>query len=311
MPKLINYPHLANQVFGVPHYATPQTLNAVKAVVVPRILSGSLTFSDLELNKISLSTNDVDGTVVTSTAVPVKVIPIHGLLTTRRGSINAACTELVSYEKLSADINQALNDASIKEIVLDINSGGGSATGCKELADFIFQAREIKPITAIVNYCAFSAAYFIASACSKIIISETSGVGSIGVILEHMEMSKFEENEGVKFTTLYRGDYKNAGSIHEPLSDHAMEFLNAQLDWMYKLFTESVAKYRGIDVQTVINTQARCYFGDEAITAGLADELQTPQNAINLIASQYQQQAKPVQHNIKIRAQAIEHASRI
>ncbi|WP_294844458.1 S49 family peptidase [uncultured Gilliamella sp.] len=310
MPKLINYPHLANQVFGVPHYATPQTLNAVKAVVVPRILSGSLTFSDLELNKISLSTNDVDGTVVTSTAVPVKVIPIHGLLTTRRGSINAACTELVSYEKLSADINQALNDASIKEIVLDINSGGGSATGCKELADFIFQAREIKPITAIVNYCAFSAAYFIASACSKIIISETSGVGSIGVLLEHMEMSKLEENEGVKFTTFYRGDYKNAGSIHEPLSDHAMEFINAQLDWMYKLFTESVAKYRGVDVQTVINTQARCYFGNEAISAGLADELQTPQNAINLIASQYQQQAK-AQNNFKIRAQAIDHASRI
>lgn len=311
MPKLINYPHLANQVFGVPHYATSQTLNAVKAVVVPRMLSGSLTLSDLDLNRINLGSNNVEATAVTSTTSPVKVIPIHGLLTTRRGSINAACTELVSYEKLRADINQALNDSSIKEIVLDINSGGGSATGCKELADFIFQAREIKPITAIVNYCAFSAAYFIASACSKIIISETSGVGSIGVILEHMEMSKFEENEGVKFTTLYRGDYKNAGSIHEPLSDHAMEFLNAQLDWMYKLFTESVAKYRGIDVQTVINTQARCYFGDEAITAGLADKLQTPQNAINLIASQYQQQAKPVQHNIKIRAQAIEHASRI
>lgn len=274
MPKLINYPHLANQVFGVPHYATPQTLNAVKAVVVPRMLSGSLTLSDLELNKINLSTNDVEATAVTSTASPVKVIPIHGLLTTRRGSINAACTELVSYEKLRTDINQALNDASIKEIVLDINSGGGSATGCKELADFIFQAREIKPITAIVNYCAFSAAYFIASACSKIIISETSGVGSIGVILEHMEMSKLEENAGVKFTTLYRGDYKNAGSIHEPLSDHALEFLNAQLDWMYKLFTESVAKYRGVDVQTIINTQARCYFGNEAISTGLADELQ-------------------------------------
>jgi len=76
MPKLINYPHLANQVFGVPHYATPQTLNAVKTVVVPRMLSGSLTLSDLELNKINLSTNDVEATAVTSTASPVKVIPI-------------------------------------------------------------------------------------------------------------------------------------------------------------------------------------------------------------------------------------------
>lgn len=311
MQKIINYPHLANQVFGVPHYATPQTLDAVKAVIIPRILNASMSFSELELNKINLSLNNNDVNKITSNANPIKVISVHGLLTSRRGSINAACTELVSYEKLRSDINQALNDESIKEIVLDINSGGGAATGCKELADFIFQSREIKPITAIVNFYAFSAAYFIASACSKIIISETSGVGSIGVIIEHMETSKLEENQGLKFTTLYRGDYKNLGSRHEALSDNAFEFLNSQLDWTYKLFTESVAKYRGIDVQTVIDTQARCFFGDEAIKNGLADQVLNPQDTINSIALQYQQQPQKAQNNIKLRALAINQANQI
>ncbi|MCX8574528.1 MULTISPECIES: S49 family peptidase [unclassified Gilliamella] len=308
MPKIINYPHLANQVFGVPHYATRQTLDAVKAVIIPRMLSDSLSLSDLD--NINLSTKP-EATKVTSNANPVKVIPIHGLLTTRRGSINAACTELVSYERLRNDINQALSDDSIKEIVLDINSGGGSATGCKELADFIYQSRDIKPITAIVNFYAFSAAYFIAAACSKIVLSQTSGVGSIGVIWEHMEASKLEENAGLKFTTIYRGDFKNAGSMHEPLSENALTEINAQLDWMYNLFTQSVAQYRNIDIQKIIDTQARCFFGADAISAGLADEVQNPQDAINAIASTYQQQTQSNQRNIKIRAQAINQTARI
>ncbi|WP_201285192.1 S49 family peptidase, partial [Klebsiella pneumoniae] len=106
----------------------------------------------------------------------------------------------------------ALNDPSISEIVLDINSGGGAAVGCKELADYIYQSRDTKPITAIVNYSAYSAAYFIASACSKIIVSQTSGVGSIGVIMEHLDTSKMEEKMGLTFTTIYRGDNKNNGT---------------------------------------------------------------------------------------------------
>ncbi|MBK4346004.1 S49 family peptidase, partial [Enterobacter hormaechei] len=108
-----------------------------------------------------------------------------------------------------------LNDPDIKEILLDINSGGGAVSGCKELADYIYQSRGVKPITAIVNFSAFSAAYFIASACTKIIVSETSGVGSIGVILEHMEASKLEESVGLKLTTFSRGDNKKNASPHQ------------------------------------------------------------------------------------------------
>ncbi|EPK2672624.1 S49 family peptidase, partial [Citrobacter freundii] len=128
----------------------------------------------------------------------------------------------------------------------DINSGGGAAAGCKELADYIYQSRETKPITAIVNFNAFSAAYFIASACSKIVISQTSGVGSIGVIMEHLDTSKLEENVGVKFTALYRGDNKNNATPHAPLSESALAMIDKMLDDMYEIFTSSVAEYRGL-----------------------------------------------------------------
>ncbi|HBS0277167.1 TPA: S49 family peptidase, partial [Klebsiella pneumoniae] len=135
------------------------------------------------------------------------------------------------------------------EIVLDINSGGGAAVGCKELADYIYQSRDTKPITAIVNYSAYSAAYFIASACSKIIVSQTSGVGSIGVIMEHLDTSKMEEKMGLTFTTIYRGDNKNNGTQHEPLSEESLGMFQGMIDEMYETFTGSVAEYRGLNQQ--------------------------------------------------------------
>ena len=305
MNKLINLPHLAGQVFGVPHYATRQTMDAVKAVLVPRIQGISTE------NGISLSLSPDDDVAQPIDPVGnIAVIPVHGILVPRRGHITGACTELASYERIRNQLSVALKDDSVSEIVMDIYSGGGAAVGCKELADYIFQSREIKSITAIVNFSAYSAAYFIASACSKIIVSQTSGVGSIGVILEHMEASKLEADMGLKFTTIYRGDNKNNGSPHSPLSEEAQAMFQSMIDETYEMFTTSVAEYRGLSVQSVIDTQAGLYFGAKAIEAGLADELSDPQTAINNIAAKYSSPATK-KTSIQLRAAAIDLQTRM
>ena len=177
--NLINLPHLAAMVFGVPHYVTRQTMDSVKAVLVPRI-QGLSEEAGIHMTQEPDNNQAPD---LVQPAGGMAVIPVHGILVPRRGQITAMCSELTSYERIRSQVHAALNDPSISEIVLDINSGGGAAVGCKELADYIFQSRQTKPITAIVNYSAYSAAYFIASACSKIVVSQTSGVGSIGVIM--------------------------------------------------------------------------------------------------------------------------------
>lgn len=305
MNKMINLPRLAEQVFGVPHYVTRQTMDSVKAVLIPRIHG----LSDDSGIMLALNSDDETHAEQVQPAGGIAVIPVHGILVPRRGQITQACTELTSYELIRSQLRAALNDPSISEIALDINSGGGAAVGCKELADYIYQSREIKPITAIVNFSAFSAAYFIAAACSKVVVSQTSGVGSIGVIMEHLDTSKLEENVGVKFTTFYRGDNKNNGSPHAPLSDDASNMFNSLVDEAYVLFTTSVAQYRGLDTQAVINTQAGLYFGQNAVSAGLADEVSDPQNAINTIAAKYSQPAK--RSSIQMQAALIEMQSKM
>ncbi|WP_319004247.1 S49 family peptidase [Yersinia intermedia] len=297
MKQFINYPHLANQVFGIPQYASRQIMDSVKAVLVPRLM-GEMSATAL----MAFEPDDQPESEPIQTG-SVAVIPVHGLLVPRRGQITQACTELTSYERIRAQFSKALNDPNVSEIVLDLYTGGGAVSGCKELADYIFASRDIKPITAIVNFNAYSAGYFIASACSRVVVSQTSGVGSIGVILEHMETSKMEEQIGLKFTTFYRGDFKNAGSPHEPLTDESITYLDQLIDDAYETFTSSVAQYRGIDVQRVIDTQARTFFGQAAVDAGLADELSDPQTAINNIAAKYS--PKPVSSSIQLRAEAM------
>ncbi|PXM05054.1 S49 family peptidase [Klebsiella variicola] len=283
--KLINLPHLADMVFGVPHYVTRQTMDSVKAVLIPRIQG----ITEDAVIQMALNPGKSPAAEQVQPTGGVAVIPVHGILVPRRGQITAMCSELSSYERIRGQLQAALNDPSISEIVLDINSGGGAAVGCKELADYIYQSRDTKPITAIVNYSAYSAAYFIASACSKIIVSQTSGVGSIGVIMEHLDTSKMEEKMGLTFTTIYRGDNKNNGTQHEPLSEESLGMFQGMIDEMYETFTGSVAEYRGLNQQAVIDTQAGLYFGPGAVSAGLADEVSDPQAAINAIAAKYQQ----------------------
>lgn len=299
MQKLINYPHLASEVFGIPLYATQQALDSVKAVLVPR-LQGITTPPDVFAITADTQPDPSSG----AESGLVAVIPVHGLLVSRRGQITQTCTELTSFERIRSQITAALNDPAVSEIVLDINSGGGHVSGCKELADYIFASRDIKPFTAIINFNAYSAAYFLAAACGRVVVSQTSGAGSIGVIMEHMEASKWEEKIGLTFTTIYRGDFKNAGSQHSALSDESRAVYEKMVDDAYVMFTTSVAKYRNLDLQIVIDTQARCFTGQAAIDAGLADELSDPQTAINAIAAKYTPQAqKP--SSIRLQAAAM------
>jgi ClpP class serine protease len=90
-----------------------------------------------------------------------------------------------------------------------------------------------------------------------------------------------EEGMGVKVTTVYAGAHKNDLSPHEPLSDQSLKYLNDVVQESYQLFVNAVAEYRGLSVQQVIATEAGLYRGQSGITAGLADRMQSPQQAVD------------------------------
>lgn len=199
----------------------------------------------------------------------VAIIPIHGFLTKREGRF----LETTNYDDIYLNISGALHDDQVASILLDIDSPGGEVGGLFDLVDFIYEARNKKPIYAYANDSAFSAAYAIASACSRVFVNRTSGVGSIGVIATHTDISEADKKQGVKYTAIFAGNEKNDLTPHEPLSKSAKDKLQEQVNKLYEMFLSTVARNRGISTELVRATQAATYYGGEAINIALADEV--------------------------------------
>jgi len=235
----------------------------------------------------------------------IEVIPVSGVLVSRGSHLNA-CETMTSYETLRSQLQRAVGDPMVEHVVLDIDSPGGSAVGAFELAEDIRAMTKQKPITGISNYMAYSGGYLIGAACSELVVSRTSGVGSIGVIASHMDRSKMEEGMGVKVTTVFAGAHKNDLSPHEPISEQSLAFLNEMVQESYQMFVGAIAEYRGMSVGQVIATEAALYRGQGAINAGLADRMQNPQHTVDeLSRAVAQNRATRQSSRISVRAAAL------
>lgn len=181
-------------------------------------------------------------------------------------------------ETISELLDLALEDEHITAIVLDIDSPGGTVDGTFELADNIFRARREKPVYAFSDGMMASAAYAIGAAAEAVYLSGPAvHVGSIGIVSAHVDYSGAEKQMGIKTTEMFAGKYKRITSAYEPLSDEGRAIMQEQVDYMYSLFVDIVAAYRGVSIKQVLENMAdgRVFIGEQVITAGLADGFTT------------------------------------
>lgn len=299
-----NYHRLASMIFNTPQMVRDDWLDmavtwanqSMNLNIINLTVSGHLQAIHDDDDPTIEAASPSERSLQAARETGVYVLPIHGALVSRSAHLDM-CTTMTSYEDIRSQLQSALNDGSVEHIALDIDSPGGSATGMIDLASEIYAARNLKPITAIVNFSAYSAAYGLASAASEIVLSNSSGVGSIGVIARHVDMSKRYEAEGVKITTIFAGARKADLSSDAPLSEEATAWLTELVQQNYAEFTDMVARNRGLTVAAVRGTEAGVYFGQQGIALGLADRIEPPQAAINRIAAQVaaKRQPQPVQ----------------
>lgn len=216
--------------------------------------------------------------------VTLAIIPVHGTLVHRAGGLDAM-SGLRSYTAIRQDFRAAMDDSTVNGIILDVDSYGGEVDGCFDLVDEIFEARGIKDVYAIVNDNGYSAGYAIASAAREIFITQTGGLGSIGVRSLHIDRSARNEAEGLKFTEEFVGDRKNDFSPNQPLTDEAKKVWRASLNKTYDIFTAVVARNRNMKEEAVRATEAGFFEGEDAVQAGLADAVLSREQAIERIAS--------------------------
>lgn len=220
----------------------------------------------------------------------IAVIPVQGTLL-KKASFMSAWSGSSSYEQIQRQVGNAVADAAVSAILLDIDSPGGETSGCFDLADYIFSVRREKPVWAVANDIALSAAYAIASSASRIYLNRTGAVGSIGVYALHMDQSGFDKDLGVSYTYVFAGERKVDANPHEPLSDRAQSDIQGEVDREYGIFTETVARNRHASQKDIVATEAAVMWAERAIPL-LADEIGTFEDAMEALSS-VRRSAKP------------------
>ena len=207
----------------------------------------------------------------------VAIIPIHGSLINRFGQCYGYVT---GYNFIRRQRDAAMADPDVTAIVYDVNSGGGEAAGCFELADESFALRGTKPTISVVDSACYSAAYALASTSDQVVVTPTGGAGSVGVYTMHVDMSKMLENWGLEITLIHAGEHKVDGHPYAELPEDVRADMQKSVDATYNKFVESVARNRNLSVEAVKDTQARCYSADDALALGLIDSVASPLEAI-------------------------------
>lgn len=205
------------------------------------------------------------------------IIPISGSLINRFSwSYEGYVT---GYNFIRRQLSAAMDDPDVTGIIFDVNSYGGEAAGCFELAAEIRAARAVKPSLALIDSNAYSAGYALASAASKVVAIPSAGVGSVGVITMHVDQSVALDKWGIKVTLIYESEHKADGNSFEALPDSVKAETQARIHKAYESFVGVVAENLGIDAQVVRDTKSRTYMADDALALGLIHAIASPSQA--------------------------------
>lgn len=254
----------------------PAKLDEIRALIALRLSGGKTEAEALEGFRAA---REEQAAVLAATRAQapsgsVAVIPVYGAVGYRMNMM-MYYSGGTSIRQLAGAFRQAVHDPNIGTIVLDIDSPGGSVEGVPELADEILKARDGKRIIAVANCLAASAAYWLASACSEVVVTPSGEVGSIGVYTLHWDYSAACEMEGTKPTFIFAGKHKVDGNPYEPLGEDAKSVMQADVDRYYDMFCGAVAKGRGVKVADVKAGfgEGRCVGAREAVALGMADRV--------------------------------------
>lgn len=263
-------------IVNSPWALTPEKLDEIVGIYTRHVAGEKLDLAALEARMGAPLPGPTEGYYLQD---GVAVVPIDGVIS-KRATLMQKVSGGTSLELFQRDFRSALADSKAHAVMLLVDSPGGATMGLQEAGDLIYQARtqSRKEVVALTDGMMASAAYWLGSAADQVFISsDTTMVGSIGVLYRHVDMSGMNEKAGLKVSNIYAGKYKTMGTPDEPLSDEARGEMQSMVDKLYGLFVATVARNRGVDAEAVLTDMAegRVFLGKEAMSAGLVDGVRT------------------------------------
>ena len=274
-----------------------------KELINDRILNGDFVFSEPhQMEKFHLIDKlayeeDIFNTIKKKKLIPIekyqetkinspeKIAIIYGegsiLLSSEKGSIGNSITP----DKISNEIDKALENPEIKGIVLRLNSPGGSALASNIIHHKLKEANKQKPIYISVGGVAASGGYYIAVSGNKIFADKESITGSIGVVSLIPNFNGLMKKLDINIETVKKGKYSDLFSLTKDFTEEDEEKIYASSFKVYSEFLDIVAQGRELDRDYVHSiAQGKVWLGEEAKNLKLIDEIGGLELTINTLA---------------------------
>ncbi|WP_375780858.1 S49 family peptidase [Bradyrhizobium sp. ma5] len=226
-----------------------------------------------------------------SSASKIALVSVMGALTPRGSWYGSSLSDI------AAQVMRAADDQDVAGIVVNVDSPGGTVSGTVEAASAVAAAAAKKPVIAIANTLAASAAYWIASQAGELVMTPSADVGSIGAMIMHQDISGWLDQVGIKMTIVRSEQSPNKNEAHPfaPLSDEARAYLQGRANEAGADFVKAVANGRRVS-QTKVREefgQGRMVGAREAVARGMADRIAT----LDQVMSGMLQQRSPRPHS--------------
>ncbi len=281
----MEYPNIIRKVFMEPccitpeaHYAVQRTLEAAISGGAPVQAFGGRLAPSNHFNAAQLGLNPPknNGSRV-YTRGAMAYIPVRGIIGKGLSSMETMCGGY-SVDQFEADVDTATEDPSIKRILVDFYTPGGSVTGVPEAAKMFRAAGKIKDTYAFTAIQSASAGYWLMSQANHVYSTESASVGSIGVYLALLDRSEEMKQRGMALKLFKAGDHKGMGLPGNPLSEADEKLLQDGVDKVYKMFTSAVTSARPqIKSPTM---QGQTFMGMDSKAVGLIDSTVTSLGAL-------------------------------
>lgn len=305
-------PVLAARIFGCALLVDQRKLDAVVAALGDRLGLAEGFGEAVQLEAAERRSRKADAPALETRGaerpVRIGVVQVVGTLANRVSGIQAM-SGATDYRKVGAEVDRLAADPEVDAILLEVDSFGGEAAGCFDLADRVYAARERKPVYGVADQYALSAGYAVISQAERLFVPQGGELGSIGVVSTHVDQTARAEREGVRVTHVHAGARKVDLSQFVSLSAEARDRLQADVDQTYGDFLRVVERGGRANAARARATEAATYIGKAAVDAGLADEVGTKAQALDALVAEVTKRRRAVdleQENKRLAAEVDE-----
>jgi protease-4 len=269
-----SYPHQQPYQWQYPHgqRPAPQPRKSRTALIVVIVLCGIVLFGGLVMVMMSAT----PGSFTAMSGDAIALVHVQGIIAESTGGGPLGLGSESGTQTIVNQLEQAGRDRSVKAVVIRINSPGGSAAASQEIYDAVKRLRDehSKPVIASMGDMAASGGYYIAAGADEIYANPATLTGSIGVIMQSINLTSLFERYGIKSDTIKSGPYKDTGSMWRNMTEEERKYWQLMVDDVYDQFVQAVAEGRSMEVAEVKKlADGRVFTGQQALDFGLVDQL--------------------------------------